>query len=194
MYMKRFAGVVIALVGVASIPAQTLAQEHEGCFLTDSKGRVITLDSLCPSSSIPALQAGDTLPPPPGVASQGSGLVVIPIKYRAGGTPVIDVKFNGSQTFEMLVDTGATSTVISQDVATALSVSPSGTTTVDTASQRGVEFSLGQVQSIEVAPGIVIRDVTVAIGPELEMGLLGQDLLGQYDITIRDRSIEFHLR
>jgi aspartyl protease family protein len=192
--MKRFAGVVMALVGVASIPVQALAQEHEGCFLTDSKGRVITLDSLCPSTSIPAPQSGDTLPPPPGIASQGSGLVVVPIKYRSGGTPVIDVKFNGSQTVEMLVDTGATGTVITQEVATALSVTESGTTTVDTASEKGVEFSLGQVQSLEVAPGIVIRDVTVAIGPTLDMGLLGQDLLGQYDITIRDRTIEFHLR
>ncbi|MDO4929490.1 MAG: retropepsin-like aspartic protease, partial [Corynebacterium sp.] len=46
------------------------------------------------------------------------------IKRRAGGTPVIDVVFNGNKTFEMILDTGASGTLISQRMATALGVRP----------------------------------------------------------------------
>lgn len=193
--MKRYSTVLMAIVGLALIPGSATGQEYEGCFLVDAKGRLIELEGLCPQSTTPPQAAADSLPPVPGIPSAniGDGIVRVPIKYRVGGTPVVDVKFNGAQTFEMLVDTGATGTVITPAMATALGVDESGTAIVSTASQRDVEMSLGIIQSIDVG-GLTIRNVEVGISDALDLGLLGQDLLAQYDITIRNDVIEFHTR
>lgn len=118
----------------------------------------------------------------------------IPIKRRIRGTPVVDVTFNGSQTFEMVVDTGASGTVITQDMAQSLGIVPEGEVKANTASARGVRFGLGRVESIAVG-GAVSKNVQVAIGvPELEIGLLGQDFYSQYDVLIRQDVVEFHTR
>jgi predicted aspartyl protease len=115
-----------------------------------------------------------------------------PIKRRAGRTPVIDVTFNGGQTFEMIVDTGASGTVITQAMANRLGVVSEGKVLADTASKQGVQFLTGTVRSIAVA-GVVARDVKVAIaGPELQLGLLGQDFYGKYDVWIKQDVVEFH--
>lgn len=117
-----------------------------------------------------------------------------PIIRRAGNTPVIQVLFNNSQPFDMIVDTGASGTLITQQMASALGVVPVGQTTVDTASQRGVSFPLGYVQSIEV-DGAVASNVLVAVaGVDLDVGLLGHDFFGDYDVTIREKEVEFRER
>lgn len=117
------------------------------------------------------------------------------IKRRVGGTPVIDVTFNGTRQFEMIVDTGASGTVITQQTAAALGVVPVGKAKANTASARGVEFPIGYVDSIEVG-GAVVKHVPVAIAPspELEIGLLGHDFFGDYDVTIKRDVVEFRPR
>jgi predicted aspartyl protease len=193
--MKRHSTILMAIVGLALFSSSARAQEYEGCFLVDPKGRVIELEGLCPSPVVPSEAAANGLPPVPGVPSSniGDGIIRVPIKYRAAGTPVVDVKFNGSQTFEMLVDTGATGTVITPAMADALGIEETGTAIFGTASAREVEMPLGLVQSIDVG-GVTIQNVEVSISDALDLGLLGQDLLGQYDITIRNDVIEFHTR
>ncbi len=117
-----------------------------------------------------------------------------PIKRRASGTPVIDVTFNGSQTFEMVVDTGASSTVLTKAMATTLGLSATGKAQVNTASDRGVEVSLVHLDSIAVG-GAQIKDVMVAIGGDaLEIGLLGHDFFANYDITVKRDIVEFRVR
>lgn len=117
-----------------------------------------------------------------------------PIVRRAGNTPVIAVTFNGSQTYEMIVDTGASGTLITAEMATSLGIRPVGETIVDTASAQGVSFSLGYVDSIEVG-GAVAQNVLVAMGSsELTLGLLGHDFFGNYDIIIRQNEVEFRER
>jgi clan AA aspartic protease (TIGR02281 family) len=117
-----------------------------------------------------------------------------PIKRRMRQTPVIDVTFNGRQTFEMVVDTGASGTVITQAMAQRLGVALSGEVTANTASAKGVKLRTGKVQSIAVG-GAVVKDVQVAIGsPDLEIGLLGQDFYSKYDVLIRQNVVEFHPR
>jgi predicted aspartyl protease len=107
---------------------------------------------------------------------------------------VIAVTFNGSQTYEMIVDTGASGTLITSGMATSLGIRSVGETSVDTASAQGVSFSLGYVDSIAVG-GAVARNVLVAMGgPELTLGLLGHDFFGNYDITIRENEVEFRER
>ena len=117
-----------------------------------------------------------------------------PIKRRIGGTPIIDVTFNGKQRFEMIVDTGASGTVITQQMARLLGVTTVGKAKANTASAQSVEFPIGYVDSIE-AGGVKIKKVAVAIaGSELQNGLLGHDFFGNYDITIKSDVVEFRPR
>lgn len=113
------------------------------------------------------------------------------IKRRIGGTPIIEVTFNGTQPFEMILDTGASGTVITQNMANALGVVQVGKAKANTANSKGVEFPIGYVDSMEVA-GAKVNHVSVAIaGADLETGLLGHDFFGDYDITIKRDIVEF---
>jgi predicted aspartyl protease len=114
-----------------------------------------------------------------------------PIKRRLGGTPIIEVTFNGIQRFEMILDTGASGTVITQRMAIALGVVPVTKAKANTASSKAVEFPVGYVDSMEVG-GVKTRQLPVAIaGTELDTGLLGHDFFGNYDITIKRNIVEF---
>ncbi len=125
---------------------------------------------------------------------QENGVFTAPIVRRSGGTPVVLVTFNGNQTFEMIVDTGASGTVITQPMARLLNVTPVGSTNVATASASNVTFMLGYISSMEVA-GAQAQNVLVAIaGPELGTGLLGHDFFGNYDVTVRENVVEFRER
>jgi predicted aspartyl protease len=128
-------------------------------------------------------------------SAAGSGtLYRVPIKRRAGGTPIVDVTFNGNQTFEMIVDTGASGTVITGAMAQSLGVKIVGKTKVNTASQSGVEVPLGYVDSISVG-NAVVKEVIVAIGNEaLDIGLLGHDFFNDYDVTVKQDVVEFRKR
>jgi predicted aspartyl protease len=115
----------------------------------------------------------------------------VPIKRRIGGTPIIEVTFNGNQQFEMIVDTGASGTVITQQMASSLGVVSVGKAKANTASSKAVEFSIGYVDTIE-AGGVSVNKVAVAIaGSDLETGLLGHDFFGNYDLTIKRDVVEF---
>ncbi|MDB9379031.1 retropepsin-like aspartic protease family protein, partial [Nodularia sphaerocarpa] len=74
-----------------------------------------------------------------------------PIKRRMGGTPIVEVTFNNQQKFDMIIDTGASGTVITQEMANALGVVQVGTVKANTASARTVEFPIGYVDSMAVA-------------------------------------------
>jgi predicted aspartyl protease len=132
---------------------------------------------------------------PPPILAPTSGVFQVAIKARHGGTPVVDVTFNGSTQFEMIVDTGASGTVITQQMAAVLGVVPIGKATANTASDRNVEFSIGNVNSIEVG-GAVVNNVPVAIAlaTSLDLGLLGQDFFSNYDVTIKRDVVEFRPR
>ncbi|MEG4289682.1 retropepsin-like aspartic protease [Microcoleus sp. C2C3] len=115
------------------------------------------------------------------------------IKRRAGGTPVIDVVFNGNKTFEMIVDTGASGTLISQRMATALGVRPVRTVRAGIADGSVVVFPIGVVRSIRVG-GAAIQNVEVAIAKQMQIGLLGHDFFGNYDVKIKKDVVEFYVR
>ncbi|BAZ13716.1 hypothetical protein NIES4071_55560 [Calothrix sp. NIES-4071] len=118
-------------------------------------------------------------------------VITVPIKRRMGGTPVIEVKFNGNEYFEMIVDTGASGTVITQKMASALSIVPVGQAKANTASSKAVTFPIGYVNSMEVGE-VKVSQIPVAIaGAGLETGLLGHDFFGEYDITIKRDVVQF---
>lgn len=146
-----------------------------------------------PSRPVPSVATTVQTPATP-AASSATSIFHAPIIRREGNTPVIRVTFNGSQSFDMIVDTGASGTLITEQQAQALGVTPVAAALVDTASQRGVTVPLGYVSSIEVN-GAVATNVLVAIaGPQLGTGLLGHDFFGNYDVTIRENEVEFRER
>ncbi|NES98721.1 MAG: hypothetical protein F6K32_26825, partial [Desertifilum sp. SIO1I2] len=67
----------------------------------------------------------------------------VPIKRRVGRTPVIEVTFNNQRSFEMIVDTGASGILITQQMASDLNIVPVGIAKANTASAKGVEFPVG---------------------------------------------------
>jgi predicted aspartyl protease len=132
--------------------------------------------------------------PAPAAGPQGNQKVFqARIKRRAGGTPVIDVVFNGNRTFEMIVDTGASGTLITQRMAAVLGVRPVRTVRAGIADGSIVEFPVGRVQSIGVG-GAQVRNVEVAIARQMEIGLLGHDFFGNYDVKIKRDVVEFYTR
>lgn len=143
-----------------------------------------TLKTISPSVSPPVTNPINILP-------RDNEVFIAPIKRRVGGTPIIEVTFNGTQRFEMILDTGASGTVITQKIATALGVRPVGKAKANTASAKAVEFAIGYLDSME-AGGMKVNKVPVAIaGTELETGLLGHDFFGNHDVTIKRNVVEF---
>ena len=134
-------------------------------------------------------------PATPTAASNGA-VAQVPIRRRANGIAIIKVKFNQRQSFDMMVDSGASLTVITRPMAKALGITPAHiveTITVSTANGL-TEMPIVYVKSIEVG-GLASKQVAVAVaGPDMDIGLLGQDFLQQYDVSFRRDRLEFHPR
>jgi predicted aspartyl protease len=93
----------------------------------------------------------------------------------------------------MMVDTGASGTLITPQMASSLGVRPVGQVTSSTANGVAV-FDVGYVRKIEI-DGAEVANVPVAVGlPDLEVGLLGHDFYRYFDILIREDIVEFHPR
>jgi tetratricopeptide (TPR) repeat protein len=121
-------------------------------------------------------------------------VICAPIKHRLpGGSPLIEVVFNEKYTFDMIVDTGASITMITSRMAQALQTNPTAYKWFMMADGHQVEYPVGWVQSIAVQRA-ERRFIEVAIGDREAVGLLGQDFLSYYDIRILAHEIEFHLR
>ncbi|MBE9142451.1 retropepsin-like aspartic protease family protein [Planktothrix mougeotii] len=170
---------------ILSDPLGAIAQEYPGCFMKTKTGQMLSLNQVCIFPQTDAKTAISPLATP--------GIYQAKIVRRDGGIPVIQVVFNGQQPFEMMVDTGASGTVITPLMAELLGVIPSGRGKADTPSQKNVEFDLGTIQKLEVA-GAIKNNLTVAIAPTLDVGLLGQDFFGEYDVTIKADIVEFRAR
>lgn len=120
------------------------------------------------------------------------GIYQAPIIERIYGIPVVEVTFN-DQVFPMMVDTGASGTLITPHMAASLGVQPIGQVTSSTANGVAV-FDVGYVRKIEI-DGAQVANVPVAVGlADLEVGLLGHDFYRYFDIVIREDVVEFHPR
>lgn len=164
---------------------------------TTPSGTVILTRPPQPPAPVAALPPPVQVPaasPVMNAAPSAAGSFSAPIVRRAGNTPVVRVTFNGSQSYDMILDTGASGTLITQAMANQLGVVPIGEVSADTASQQNVSFPLGYVRSVELG-GMTTNNLLVAIaGPDLSIGLLGHDFFGNYDITLRQDSVEFRQR
>jgi uncharacterized membrane protein YjgN (DUF898 family) len=173
---------ISAAIAVLSLPISFLTMipaaiakpiiDNGGCYFINSTGKVINLSTLC----------GE-------VRQVAKGVFQAKIKRRENGTPVIDVNF-GNRKFEMILDTGASATIITTNMAQTLGIVPVGKALVNTVSANNVEMPLGYVKTMEV-DGIVVSNVLVGIIPVLKIGLLGNNFFSDYDITVKRDVIEF---
>lgn len=142
------------------------------CFLQGQDGRSIDLSRLCGDG-----QNSTTKP-------RNSTSFSLPIKRRIGGTPTVDVTFNGKHRYEMLFDTGASSTVISADMAIAIGVKKEREIAARTAGGI-VPAYLGHISSIE-SGNLAHKNLVIGISDYIDgLGLLGQDFFGDFDVTIK---------
>ncbi|MBN3946278.1 MAG: retroviral-like aspartic protease family protein [Nostoc sp. NMS7] len=179
--------VAMSTTGVATALMPTLvflafshratADDPGVCYMVTSSGQTIRLTRLC----------GNIAPP------SDNKVFRVPVKRRFGGTPVIDVTFNDKKTFEMIVDTGASGTIITQSMANTLKLQTTGTMQAQIADGSQVEFPTSKVKSIAVG-GVIANNLQVAIAPKASIGLLGHDFFGNYDIKILEKEVEFHPR
>jgi hypothetical protein len=117
----------------------------------------------------------------------------MPIVKKLDGIPVIEVTFNGQQKFQMLLDTGASRTLLTRSMATQLQLHASGKTQAKTASGIS-EFDIVQLQSVQFGQGLT-TNISVSVGQDdLNYGLLGHDVYKGYDITLKEDVILFNKR
>ncbi|CAN1209566.1 Aspartyl protease [Tumidithrix helvetica PCC 7403] len=187
--------VAISCLGASVLTASELfiyqnamAQESDGCFMVDSKGRRIDLGGLCNGGS---QQQRSQTQPSSSVTS--GGVIQVRIKRRDRGTPVIDVTFNNNQTFEMILDTGASGTLITSRMAYSLQLQPVGVINATIADGSKVQFPVGILRSMSVGSAVV-TDVPVAVSDRIEVGLLGHDFFENFDIKIKKDVVEFYPR
>ncbi len=84
------------------------------------------------------------------------------IKRRVSGKPILELTFNGQQRFKMIVDTGASGMVITQEIAGALGVVPVGKAKANIVSSKAVEFPVSYLESMELGR-MMVNKVPVAI-------------------------------
>jgi hypothetical protein len=84
--------------------------------------------------------------------------------------------------------------MITRSMASTLGVVPIKTIRANTASALGVEFPVGYVQSIAVDGAVAAQVPVMIAGPDQDMGLLGHDFFGNYDVTIKQNVVEFRRR
>jgi len=96
----------------------------------------------------------------------------------------VDVVLNGFLKAKFLVDTGATDTVISSELAQRLSLNPNKTVFIPMQSVSGTFWAaLEKVRSIAVGDSTV-RDVDVYVYDAGTDGILGMSFLGEFDFSI----------
>lgn len=156
---------------------QATADDPGVCYMITSSGKTVGLERLCGNITAPS----------------DNRVFRVPIKRRFGGTPVIDVTFNDKKTFEMIIDTGASETVITLSMASTLELQATGTMQAQIADGSEVKFPTSKVKSIAVG-GVTANNLQVAIAPKASIGLLGHDFFGNYDIKILEKEVEFHHR
>ncbi|MEH1874479.1 retropepsin-like aspartic protease family protein [Nostoc sp.] len=177
MFTMVYAYILIPTLIFLVFSHRATADDPGACYMITSSGKTVGLGRLCGNVAVPLEKR----------------VFRVSIKRRFGGTPVIDVTFNDKKTFEMIVDTGSSETIITQGMANTLKLQATGTMQAQIADGSQVEFSTSEVTSIAVG-GVTANNLQVAIAPKASIGLLGHDFFGNYDIKILEKEVEFHHR
>ncbi len=129
-------------------------------------------------------------------ATRPSQAFIIPLK-RSGTSLFIQVTLNGFVRVPLMVDTGASLTVISTKTAQRLGLDLDRAALIPMRSASGVFLAhLTKVRSVKVGDAMV-RDVEVVvhdISPGREQGLLGLSFLDHFNVTIHALQDAMNLR
>jgi predicted aspartyl protease len=174
-------GLAVMLAGISAIGPSIAMAQTPSCYMLTTAGQQLNLGTLCGEAQVSV--------PRTIVKPIGPKVYRVKIKKRLAATPVIDVAFNG-KLFEMILDTGASSTLITQAMATDLRIQPTGYREVIVADGSTLKFPITTVKAVN-AGGVVARNLEVTIADKADVGLLGQDFFGNYDIKIKRNVIEF---
>ena len=195
--MKKLFNLILWIIVFNSTSIAALAQDNSSCYMLDENGDSLDLGHLCQNSSPSKTRRPNKNFVDPytyrNPYQKTAGVQVVPIKRRRSGIPVIDVKFNNRYVFEMMLDTGASAVVITQQMAKKLNVNHSETIWVSTPSSRYFRMPAGYVYSIGVGK-LTQKNTRVITSSSMDMGLLGQSFFSQYDITIKRDVVEFRER
>jgi predicted aspartyl protease len=182
---------LIVLIVGSSVPPSATAQIYRW---TDEQGTAHFTEGL---NSVPERYRSRAVPVTPRIAPNApavqsrrapSGETVV--RFSPGRQIIVEARVNGSAPCRLMLDTGAAATLISPRVLVAAGVS--FTRDTQTVRARGlarnaeVEVPRVVVESIEVGDARVDRLMVVAYDmdvPALD-GLLGQDFLGLFNVTI----------
>jgi predicted aspartyl protease len=132
--------------------------------------------------------------PPPKKTAQGDvspQFFSTPIKGRSGGTPIVEVSFDGKKKYDMLFDTGATSTLITLAMAYELNLKPVGVSKSVIADGSVVTMPVAYVKTMEIDSRLKRKLLVSIAPPRMPIGLLGQDFFEGYEVTIKQNVIEF---
>ena len=175
--MKRtfgWLGITTAALAIY-LGAPSLAANNQQSLTTDS---VPTVDLLAQNRS------------PGGVYSGTTRTFRVPIEGRTGGIPVIAVTLNGQKTFPMMVDTGASLTIITPQMARAIGFRQEGAEKIRVANGDIVDMPRGRISSIRVGDA-EIRNFTVLVG---SAPLLGQNFFSEYTVAVGQNAVIFRQR
>ncbi len=125
-----------------------------------------------------------------GVYSGSPRIIRVPIEGRTGGIPVIAVTLNGQKTFPMMVDTGASLTIITPQMARAIGFRQEGAEKIRVANGDIVDMPRGRISSIRVGDA-EIRNFTVLVG---SAPLLGQNFFSEYTVAVGQNAVIFRQR
>ena len=120
-------------------------------------------------------------------------LIRVPIKAMRLGMPVIEVRFNDRQSFDMLMQQDLPRTIITGSMASRLGIKGTPGGFMQMPGAAAMPMSHGWVRSIRVQSAMVMN-VHVAIASNLSAGLLGQDFLANYDVRILTNEVELYRR
>ena len=189
--MNNLLKFILLTVTFNCISFSAQARTPTSCYMQDTSGNSIDLGYLCQKSS--TSYPNSTRKVPPVIQPKTKGVQIVQIKSRRAGIPVIDVKFNNKYTFEMMLDTGASGVVITQQMAKILKVNHTESVWVSTPSSRYFKMPAGYVYSVGVGK-LTQKNTHVITSPSMDIGLLGQSFFSRYDLTIKSDVIEFRER
>jgi predicted aspartyl protease len=187
-------GLVIALV-LGGVPLSAFAQFYrwvdergaahyaEGIDNVPQRYRSIAVPLGLRNSPAPAA-------PAPGAAPQPSDAAPTEIRFVPGRHIIVDARINGGPTVKLILDTGAGGTLISPRALAASGVSLTRGTragrTRGVAKDAEVEVTRVAIDSLEVGGARVGRMVVSSYDMDMTdvEGLLGQDFLGNFNVTI----------
>lgn len=130
---------------------------------------------------------------------EGTRTVTVPI-IQKGGSLVVPVTLNNERDVQLILDTGATMTVLSSNVALELGLLSNTQTQVTTVNTAGgpIQVNLTQIDSIQIDTAkarnvsVVIHDLPEA-HPGID-GLLGMSFLNNFLVTLDSDQGQLHLR